>query len=212
MWLAAVLGVAGMAAVTGAIAHELTQPRPPAAQPGDLPPNGGARPPAAAPCCGGAQCARAAQDVRGSLCDTVRGNCGTCPSKRAYVADACSAHLERRRAFRLRGASVVGEDADEVCVRRADEPAAADRCAPVAGGVIRWSQLRHRAGYGDLVVRTADLLRGGVGLHVDLRRGGSLVASRDAAAVGDVNLNTSALCLGLMLHVDQAQVTFYLDD
>jgi hypothetical protein len=169
-----------------------------------------------APCCGGTECAPSDQNTAGSVCDSATAHCASCPSGRTCVPGACGASLHPRRAFLLRLARVDAPVAlppgAEVCVKKAGAPAWNEQCTAVIyaadlPGSVRASGMRTR-----LPITPADLL-GSKGLDIELRVGGTPIASRSRAVVKGSTVLTSALCTGLFFdEVGPARVFFYLDD
>ena len=130
----------------------------------------------------------------------------------------CREPIDPRRRWRLRPASTDVPGATSICIRHAREPAAGNLCAPVAGegsarGSIVWTARRGRAPLAEVTATSADLVRGGEGLAIEvLGAGGAVLASSPAAIVSGVDLPATSLCLGLKIAVSGGTVSFYLDD
>jgi hypothetical protein len=166
-------------------------------------------------CCGGRLCTGAAKHIEDSACaDGPYKHCDTCESGRTYVAKACKDSLGLEQPWRLRLArlDMPGASAGtRVCVRRASEPPDAEVCMDAEHGadMPKGNRATNRAQ--TLAITTKDLVRV-PGLAITIRAGDEIVARRSNALHEDGNLRTSALCIGTRFKVENAFVSFYLDD
>ncbi len=159
-----------------------------------------------AACCGGADCAPARRDVRGSYCERNPSQCQQCQSGRRLVEGACREPLSPGRVVRLRLSHVEQNGArvspGEVCIRREGDPMSATHCEVTGSG----------GSFGSLSVPVGDLLEGGRGLHVQVKKSGFAVAERRSAVIQGRELASTSLCVGVMLRVNDANVFVFLDD